>query len=165
MLDAVATELIGVIDRTALELRTIDDVSAGAKPKSDVWSVKEILGHLVDSAANNHQRFVRAQLETGLSFPGYEQNGWVRSQDYQSESWLQLIDLWVAYNHHLAHVIRRIPDAAANATCRIGANDGVALVALVEDYVRHVRHHLDQIQQRRMAASSSDARATGKTRT
>jgi tRNA-binding protein len=155
MLESVATELAQMVDRAAIELRTIDDAVAGTKAKPEVWSVKEILGHLIDSAANNHQRFVRAKLATELSFPGYEQNAWVLSQDYQGRPWFQLVDLWVLYNHHLAHVIRRIPDAAANVPCRIGANAAVTLGALVEDYVAHVRHHLDQIQQRRAAASSS----------
>ena len=151
MVESVAAELTRTVDLAARELRTIDDVVAGAKPKRDVWSVKEILGHLIDSAANNHQRFVRAQLAAELSFPGYEQDAWVRSQDYQSEPWLQLIDLWVVYNHHLAHVIRRIPDTSANVPCRIGADEPVLLSALVRDYVAHLRHHLDQIQQRRTA--------------
>jgi hypothetical protein len=151
MLESVATELTRIVDQAARELRTLDEGVAGAKPKRDVWSVKEILGHLIDSAANNHQRFVRAQLVTELSFPGYEQDGWVRSQDYQNEPWLQLIDLWVVYNQHLAYVIRRIPDGSANVPCRIGVDEPLLLSALVNNYVAHVRHHLDQIQQRRTA--------------
>lgn len=149
MVDSVSTELTRIVDQSARELRAIDDVVAGAKPNGDVWSVKEILGHLIDSAANNHQRFVRAQFATELSFPGYEQNAWVRSQDYQNEPWLQLVDLWVVYNHHLAHVIGRIPDAAGNVPCRIGSNEPLVLSALVRDYVAHVRHHLEQIRRRR----------------
>jgi DinB family protein len=149
LVESASTELTRIVDQSARELRAIDDVVAGAKPNGDVWSVKEILGHLIDSAANNHQRFVRAQLASELSFPGYEQNAWVHSQDYQNEPWLQLVDLWVVYNHHLAHVIGRIPDAAANVTCRIGSNEPLVLSALVRDYVAHVRHHLEQIQRRR----------------
>jgi hypothetical protein len=149
MLEPLAAELMQVVDRSALELRLIDDATAGAKQKRDVWSVKEILGHLIDSAANNHQRFVRAQLSSELSFPGYEQNGWVRSQDYQTRPWLDLVDFWVLYNHHLSHVISRIPGAAATVPCRIGTDDDVSLRALAEDYVAHLRHHLEQIQQRR----------------
>jgi hypothetical protein len=113
-----------------------------------VWSVKEILGHLIDSASNNHQRFVRAQLSAELTIPDYEQNRWVSSQDYQSRPWGELIDLWVHYNHHLAHVIRRIPDAAAGVPCRLGKNEPITLTALVQHYLGHVRHHLEQIEQR-----------------
>jgi len=148
MFESPADELIRVVDQTAPELRAIDGARAGSKPKPDVWSVKEILGHLIDSASNNHQRFVRAQLSAELTIPDYEQNRWVSSQDYQSRPWGELIDLWVHYNHHLAHVIRRIPDAAAGVPCRLGKNEPITLTALVQHYLGHVRHHLEQIEQR-----------------
>lgn len=152
MAQAIADELTRAVDLAAAELRTIDDRIAASKPKPDVWSVKEILGHLIDSAANNHQRFVRAQQTTELVFPEYQQDAWVRSQDYQARPWLQLIDLWVLYNHHLAHVIRRMPASAAEVPCRIGAADAVSLSFLVEDYLVHLRHHLKQIETRRAPA-------------
>jgi len=148
MFESLADELIRVVDQSAPELRAIDGARAGSKPKPDVWSVKEILGHLIDSASNNHQRFVRAQLSAELTIPDYEQNRWVSSQDYQSRPWGELIDLWVHYNHHLAHVIRRIPDAAAGVPCRLGKNEPITLSALVQHYLGHVRHHLEQIEQR-----------------
>lgn len=151
MLDSLADDLIRVVDHATPELRAIDEARAGSKPKADVWSVKEILGHLIDSASNNHQRFVRAQLAGELTFPEYEQNGWVASQGYQTRPWSELIDLWVVYNQHLAHVIRRIPDASANVSCRLGTHEPITLTALAQHYVGHVRHHLEQIQQRRGA--------------
>jgi len=159
MLESLSTELTRVVDEAARELRRIDDAVAGAKLEPDVWSVKEILGHLIDSTANNHHRFVRAQLATELSFPGYEQNAWVLSQDYQGRPWSRLVDLWILYNDHLAHVIHRIPDAAANVACRIGTDEAVALSSLVEAYLAHVQHHLDQIQQRTIVVTSRDARS------
>ena len=149
MLESLAGDLIRVVDAASSELRTIDDARAASKPKPDVWSVKEILGHLIDSASNNHQRFVRAQLAGELTFPDYEQNGWVASQGYQTRPWPALIDLWVLYNHHLAHVVQRIPDAAASVPCRLGTNEPITLTALTQHYLGHVRHHLAQIQQRR----------------
>ena len=149
MLQPLADELTRVIDLAGVELRTVDDSVAASKRGPDVWSVKEIIGHLVDSAANNHQRFVRAQRASAFSFPGYEQDAWVRSQDYQNASWPELVDLLVLYNHHLAHVIRRIPDSASDVPCEIGTNKPVSLAFLVEDYLVHLRHHLKQIQERR----------------
>jgi len=149
MLQALADELTLVIDLAAVELRAINEGAAASKRSPDAWSVKEILGHLVDSAANNHHRFVRAQQAKEFSFPGYEQDVWVQAQDYQSQSWPELVDFWVRYNQHLVHVIRRIPDSAVDVPCRIGANDAVSLGFLVEDYVVHLRHHLKQIQERR----------------
>jgi len=81
--------------------------------------------------------------------PATSGNGWVASQDYQSRRWRELLDLWVAYNHHLAHVIQRIPEAAASVPCRLGTNEPITLTALAQHYLGHVRHHLAQIQQRR----------------
>jgi len=150
MLESTANELIRIVDQGAIQLRSIDDAVAGSKAKHDVWSIKEILGHLIDSATNNHQRFVRAQLAGELEFPGYEQNAWVLWQDYQGQPWPQLVELWVLYNYHLAHVIRRISDAAAGVMCRIGTNDPITLNTLAQDYVAHARHHLQQIQQRKI---------------
>jgi DinB family protein len=155
MFRSVATNLIDAVDEAARDLRAIDDEVAGAKLNADVWSVKEILGHLVDSAANNHQRFVRAQGTAELSFPGYEQDAWVRAQDYQNTAWPQLVDLWVLYNYHLAHVIGGIPAHAADVPIRIGGDDAIALSSLAEDYVAHLRHHLRQIRQRQMVISQN----------
>ena len=73
----------------------------------------------------------------------------MQSQDHQGRPWSQLIDLWIDYNYHLAHVIRRIPNAAADVPIRIGDNLPLALKALVADYVAHLRHHREQIQARR----------------
>ncbi|HEY5617649.1 MAG TPA: DinB family protein [Vicinamibacterales bacterium] len=148
-MQSIADELTRVVNEAAAELRTLGAVAAAAKPRSDSWSIKEIVGHLIDSAANNHQRFVRAQGTGQLSFPGYVQDAWVRSQDHQSRPWLGLVEFWVSYNHHLAHTIRRIPESALNVPCRIGANEPVTLRFLVEDYLVHVRHHLKQIEDRR----------------
>jgi hypothetical protein len=126
-------------------LRAMTEAEAAHKPAPDRWCKKEILGHLIDSAANNHQRFVRAQLEGSLSFPSYEQEGWARRQGYATAEWSLLIDLWAAYNRHLAEVVARLPDNALAAPCQIGGNTPITLAALVEDYLRHLDHHLAQL--------------------
>ena len=151
MLQELADELTRVVDEAAIDLRTITETAAAAKRAPHVWSIKEILGHLLDSAANNHQRFVRAQQANELSFPGYDQDAWVQSQDHQSRPWLETIEFWARYNHHLAHTIRRIPERALNVPCRIATNEPVTLGFLAEDYLAHLRHHLKQINERRAA--------------
>jgi hypothetical protein len=148
MVDALANDLVRVVDEAASSLRALDDAVAAARPGPEVWSIKEIVGHLIDSAANNHQRFVRAQQDDVFTWPGYEQNFWVASQDPQSRPWRELVDLWTLYNHHLAHTIRRIPERALNATCRIGGSGPVTLGFLLHDYLTHLRRHLDQIERR-----------------
>ena len=149
MLEKLALELLRSVEDAAASLRSVSEESAAAKPTPEVWSVKEIVGHLIDSAANNHQRFVRAQHVPRFEFPGYEQNRWVRSQDYQTFPWRELVDFWVLYNRHLAHVVRRVPAPALEISCRIGEDESVTLGFLIEDYVRHLRHHLNQIAERR----------------
>ena len=109
------------------------------------WSRKEILGHLIDSAANNHQRFVRAQMVDTFEWPGYEQNEWVRVHGYRDQTWTELLGLWLALNGLVARVIELVPDSKANTRCIIGGGGAVTLEWLIQDYVRHLRHHLTQI--------------------
>ncbi|QDU87841.1 DinB superfamily protein [Pirellulimonas nuda] len=141
----VAAALRERVASTEPKLRAMPEAEAAHKPAPDRWSKKEILGHLIDSASNNHQRFVRSQLEGGLTFPGYEQEGWARCQHYASADWGLLIDLWSSYNRHLAEVIELLPPAATDETCRIGSYDPMTLAAVVEDYVVHLDHHLAQL--------------------
>ena len=128
MVETLADELIRVVDQALVELRALDEAVAAAKPNPRVWSIKEILGHLIDSAANNHQRFIRA--------------------DHQGRGWPALVEFWALFNLHLAHVIRRIPESALDVPCRIGTHDVVTLDFLLTDYVVHLRHHLKQIRER-----------------
>jgi hypothetical protein len=80
-----------------------------------------------------------------LVFPGYEQDDWTACQDCSSRPWADLVELWRQYNRHLAHLMRRLPVARREIECRIGDNAPVTLAWLMTDYVRHLRHHLEQI--------------------
>ncbi len=146
MMRETAQQLRRIVDETAPRLASLPESEARKKPGPEKWSRKEILGHLVDSASNNHQRFVRAQLARRLEFPGYTQNEWNAVERYQDEPWANLVELWASYNRHLAHVIDGIPAEAAAHVCVIGDHaQPVTLEFLVEDYVRHLQHHLRQI--------------------
>jgi hypothetical protein len=140
-----ADTLRALVQRESIRLRGISEKEASAPRAPGKWSRKEALGHLVDSALNNHQRFVRAQAVDALAFPGYSQDEWVRSQGYVDEAWLDLVTLWETINRHLAHVVARIPAAKLSVPCRIGSGAVMTLDALVVDYLRHVNHHLEQI--------------------
>ena len=120
------------------------------------WSPKEIIGHLIDSAANNHQRFVRAQFTDELIFAGYEQEEWVRAQHYQEEEWSELVQLWKLYNRHILHLMSFVPDEARTklrrkhnlhqiASDTISENEPVTLDYFMRDYVDHMKKHLAQI--------------------
>jgi len=135
----------GLVGREAGRLRMIPAQDAARRPSADAWSKREIVGHLIDSASNNHQRFVRAVVSGDVSFPAYTQNDWVRAQRYSEESWDLLVDLWSAFNLHLSHLIDRIPEESLSAPCRIGEKPPILLEALIADYVRHMEHHLGQL--------------------
>ena len=126
-----------------------------ATPESDAelkiagaWSRKEELGHLIDSASNNHLRFVRAALEPEFHGSSYDQNGSVTLHGYQEMSWSGLLEFWRQYNMLLAQVIARIPEGKLNTTCCVGESQPVTLQFLIEDYVGHMQHHLDHILRR-----------------
>jgi hypothetical protein len=120
------------------------------------WSAKQIVGHLIDSAANNHRRFVLARLKDDLIFDGYAQEDWVRVQAYDAAPWSQLVELWRAYNLHLLHVMSSTPEdtlrsaRAAHSLDRIAfklvdAVEPTTLEYLMRDYIEHLKHHLAQI--------------------
>lgn len=132
----------------AVRVRELDDVgeAASAVPMRDAgWSRKQILGHLIDSASNNHQRFVRALIQPELEWPSYEQQGWVSVQRYSLIEWETLVSLWVSYNRHLLWIILHIPEEKVTTNCRIGAAQRITLGELIGSYVDHLEHHLEQI--------------------
>lgn len=140
----------------SLRLRDISDEQSRRRSSPENWAPIEILGHLIDSAANNHQRFVRAQFTDHLVFPGYEQEEWVSAQKYREESWSELIQLWSSYNLHLLHAASVIPEEVLTkarpehsldqiAFKPVDKNQPATLEYLIRDYVDHLRHHLEQI--------------------
>jgi hypothetical protein len=143
-----ASELRTIANSFSKELLAVDARAAARRPAADTWSAKEVLGHLIDSAANNHQRFVRVQETDSLRLPGYEQNHWVASQGYQDADWPHLITLWTHLNLHLADVMTRIPPATYSNSCVIDDSQPLTLEALVIDYLRHLHHHVAQIRER-----------------
>ena len=116
----LSEKLLSLVRVAGPALSDTSDAEAAKPILPGGWSSKQVLGHLIDSASNNHQRFVRAALQPSLDFPGYDQAGSVRVQAAQEASWWLLVTLWSAYNHLLAHVIAQIPDSKLETPCRIG---------------------------------------------
>jgi hypothetical protein len=134
-----------VVTEAAARMAEMNEPEVGSRSAPGRWSKKEVLGHLIDSAANNHQRFVRAQQAEELTLPGYEQNFWVEAGGYADAAWPGLVALWREYNLHLAGVIERIPQHFAARRVVIGANEPVTLEFIAADYLHHLEHHLRQI--------------------
>ena len=141
----IAQQLRSIIAIVEPQLSRMNHDDMGFKPAPHLWSKTEILGHLIDSAANNHQRFVRAVNKVAAQFPTYDQNEWVRIQRHNERPWPSLVALWSAYNNHLSHVIGCIPEDAKSSPCNIGSEDPVPLDFVTKDYLRHLRHHLKDI--------------------
>ena len=146
--DLIADELIEVVEFFSQRLLLMDDLIVRSRPTEERWSIAEVIGHLIDSAVNNHQRFVRGQHDQPLVFPKYEQNFWVKAQDYNSCPWENLVQLWRLMNLHLAHIIRQIPDEKLRNKCTITPNEPVSLSFLIDDYLVHLKHHLNKINER-----------------
>lgn len=141
----LSRKLLGVIDTAEPRLREVSGVESIKPILAGGWSRKQVIGHLIDSASNNHQRFVRGMLQASLDFPGYDQDGSVRVQAAQEADWEQLVSLWAAYNRYLAHVIAQLPESKLETPCRIGSGEAVTLGFLAKDYLTHLIHHLRQI--------------------
>jgi DinB family protein len=151
----VARDLTATVEAELPKLAAIGEDRAGQPIAAGKWSRKQVIGHLIDSALNNQQRFVRAQLGAPLSFPGYAQEEWVAAQAYQQRSWAELLTLWTVLNRHLAHVVAHIDPKALETPCTIGAGAPVTLRFIAEDYVRHLRHHLAQVLAPEVAAGKT----------
>jgi len=141
----LSEKVLRAVEVAEPRLRQISEAESEKAVLRGGWSRKQLMGHLIDSASNNHQRFVRAALQPSLEFPGYDQEGSVRVQAVQAAEWATLISLWAAYNRYLAHVIAHLPAYKLGTICRIGAGEPVTLEFLATDYLRHMLHHLEQV--------------------
>lgn len=153
---ASARRLVDAVRRATAALLALDERATSRRPAPGKWSPREIIGHLVDSASNNHQRFVRVRERDDLVVDGYEQDAWVAAQRYQEAPWNELVLLWMTYNRHLARLIAATP-AADRTRARhphnlhlrafraVPADQPVTLEHFMNDYVDHLEHHLAQV--------------------
>jgi hypothetical protein len=141
----LGARLSAAVDSAEATLRAVTEEESMEPVLRGGWSRKQVIGHLIDSASNNHQRFVRAALQDSLTLPGYDQPGWSRVQFVQEAPWSLLIALWANYNRYLAHVIAHLPPEKLNVPCHIGSLAPMTLQFIAEDYLHHLNHHLAQI--------------------
>ena len=155
MLDYVA-ELRHCVERGTSALLSVSEAESERRPAPGKWSPREVIGHLIDSASNNHQRFVRAQFQDDLVFPGYAQEEWVAVQRYQEVSWAELVALWRLFNLHLGRVMAAVPERTRLAVRRrhnlhkiawqtVPEDQPTTLDYFMRDYVGHLENHLRQV--------------------
>lgn len=143
---------IRLAERFRAELESIHDALlelpselADTSWREGGWTRKQIVGHMLDSAANNRQRFVRASIHGSFVGPDYAQDGWVAAHGYAGMSWATLLNWWQVEHEILAAAVDCIPKERLDASCTVGENAPVSLQFLVEDYIRHQRWHLKQL--------------------
>jgi hypothetical protein len=145
MLTEIAIRFRDGVAEVRQALLAVNSDLAGVPWRPNGWTRKQIVGHLLDSAANNRQRFVRAALDGAYNGPGYAQDAWVELQGYAEQSWETLLGWWQAEHEMLAAIVDRIPAERLSAQCIIGGDETVTLAFVIDDYVRHQKHHLVQI--------------------
>ncbi len=116
-------------------------------PTEEGWSIKQIVGHLIDSAGNNHQRLSRYRAGGHLDFPGYDQLQFVDRAHYDSFDFQTLVALWFNYNQLFLHMVNHLPPEDLQSTLAIGDRPAITLEALAEDYFAHMELHEAQIKQ------------------
>ena len=134
-----------LLDRVPERLMRLSADAVDKKPSPANWSAQEELGHLLDSAANNHQRIVRGQLEEKPAMAGDQQNDWVRVHGYHEREWKELIELWKALNRQLLAAAEAVPTAAWTRSLTIAGSDPLTLQFVFEDYLAHMVHQLQHI--------------------
>ena len=143
MIEKAINWLNYIIGKVPGILAQISEEKMSEKPSPDKWSKKEIIGHLIDSATNNQQRFVRGQFEV-IPEISYDQNKWNQYNFYQQIASNQIITFWSSYNKQLIEILKRMPPANLKKQIKVGEKI-FTIEFLITDYVEHLEHHLKQV--------------------
>jgi hypothetical protein len=152
MPEALAPWFRTEIDSVRLALAALPVELADVPWREGGWTRKQIVGHMLDSAANNRQRFVRASTDGSYTGPFYVQDAWVAAHGYAVQPWPTLLNWWSVEHELLTAIVDRIPAERLGAQCLVGDDPPVTLEFLVRDYIAHQRWHLQQILTGTMAA-------------
>ncbi len=140
-------ELQQIISEYNQKFSDIPESDFGTKPLPHKWSKKEVLGHLIDSAQNNLRRFICGQYETSAPHIVYDQNFWVEANNYAKANSKDIIALWALINGRISAILDQMPPSNYYKTCNTSSDSTQlrSLEWLAEDYVRHLKHHINQI--------------------
>lgn len=145
-------EIISLIAEWEPKLKALDNAIISQRRNCQNRTIKQILGHMVDSASNNTHRVIHLQYQPSpLIFPDYANNGnndrWIAIQNYQSEDWNNLVQLWKYSNLHFVHVVENVDLSKLNNEWISALNDHVTLEDMITDYLRHFQLHLSEIKE------------------
>ena len=143
-MQALSTKLLSIIYSTEPCLAAMTEAEVSVPLRPGAWSRKEVVGHLIDSASNNHQRFVRLQIDNAVTLPKYKQDEWVMVEHWQQKDWKEIITLWKLYNEHLLHLFQYVDETKLSNMITLGEENYI-LQFLIDDYLDHMEHHLKQI--------------------
>jgi Mycothiol maleylpyruvate isomerase N-terminal domain len=146
MPDSLAQRFREELNEIRLALEAVPHEIADIPWRTGGWTRKQIVGHLLDSAANNRQRFVRAATEGKYAGPTYAQDAWVAAHGYKEQPWTTLLAWWQSEHEILIAVVENIPTPGLESMCLVGENQPVSLRFLIEDYLSHQQWHLKQIR-------------------
>ena len=127
--------------------KNTDDKKASLRPEPAEWSLKEIIGHLINSAANNHQRFIGLQFVSEMAYPEYQkyQIDWIGMEKFNDLALADLMLLWKQYNILLGHIIETV-NTKKLGNYVLMSDKKMTLEFLISDYVRHLKEHLVQFE-------------------
>lgn len=145
----VTNGILRYIDIWAQKLIDLPVDTITNKRNKQSRAIKQIMGHLIDSAANNHQRMVRLQYNDKLDFPDYQQDNdlWIALQDYQNADWNISIQLWKYYNLHMIQVIKSVDHTKLENSWQNFEGITVTLRQMIDGYLEHIELYLNEIQE------------------
>jgi hypothetical protein len=145
----ITNGIVDIIESWELKLINLPIETITLKRNNQNRTIKQILGHLIDSASNNHQRMIRLQYNTDLTFPDYRQDNdlWIALQDFQTEDWNNLIQLWKYFNLHMVQVIKSVDQSKLDNYWHDFEGTKVTLKEMIEGYLWHINLHLNEIQE------------------
>lgn len=146
-MEKVVHELTSIVNDFAERLSSVPDEIFAEKPFLNKWSKKEVIGHLIDSAQNNLRRFIVGQYDTTSSIIVYDQDFWVTANGYQDMSKDEIILLWRLINERISAVLTNMPPEAYSREVNTSKHSPElrSLDWLAIDYVKHLKHHLNQV--------------------
>lgn len=150
-MNSIANELEAIIEIYKSDFSGLDEYITSLRISQDKWTLKEIIGHLIDSASNNHQRFIRFQLSEALEFPDYNNSEWLRTQKHQNLKFIELLLLFYYYNKLIVNIILNIDEKCLQNKWNINWDEDSTFITfekLVTHYVDHMKSHLTHFRER-----------------